>query len=425
MKSNNPPSSGETTGDIRSIPSKIIEGVFSVNWVHIGIVGVIPLIGVAGSFWVPLQIKTAIWTLFYTIVTTLGVTTGYHRLWAHRSYSATTSLRVILAALGTSTAQDTIVKWCRDHRAHHRYVDQEEDPYNIKKGFFHAHIGWLLFKRERSKIGWQDMSDLFDDAVVRWQRRYYAPLVVLTGFVLPAVVAELGWADGWGGLIYAGFLRIFVIQQGTFCTNSVAHYFGDQPFQSQNSPRNNFWFALVSFGEGYHNFHHEFPKDYRNGVYWYDFDPSKWAIWIWCQLGLASGLHRFPENEIRKTRLQQSQKCLEKDLDKIEWGTPLDELPILEWKECLERSEQGDKIMAIDGIVYEVSEFIKHHPGGEHILSGLGKDATAMFNGQIYNHSTAARNLLSTMRIARVKSQQTKTFDNEKRGGIRMPRRRS
>lgn len=159
--------------------------------------------------------------------------------------------------------------------------------------------------------------------------------------------------------------------------------------------------ALVTLGEGYHNFHHEFPSDYRNAIEWYQYDPTKWFIWGMKKLGLAYNLKQFRANEIEKGRVQQMQKKLDQKRARLDWGVPLEQLPVMEWEQYVEEaSANGRALVAVAGVVHDVSAFIVDHPGGKALISSaIGKDATAMFNGGVYNHSNAAHNLLSTMRV--------------------------
>lgn len=192
------------------------------------------------------------------------------------------------------------------------------------------------------------------------------------------------------------------MNQATFCVNSLAHYLGDQPFDDHRSPRDHFLTALITLGEGYHNFHHEFPSDYRNGIEWYQFDITKWIIKMFECLSLASNLKRFRESEIEKGRIQQMFKRLNKRSSTLDWGKQLCELPIMEWNEYQRLvNTEGQLLTVVEGVVHDVSGFIDEHPGGKLMIrSVLGKDATSSFNGTIYNHSNAARNLLQTLRVA-------------------------
>jgi stearoyl-CoA desaturase (delta-9 desaturase) len=363
------------------------------------IIGV-PVAGCVAAFWTPLQWKTAAWAVMYYFWTGLGITAGYHRLWAHKSYNAGLPLRIWLAAVGAGAVEGSIRWWSRDHRAHHRYTDTAKDPYSVRKGLLYSHLGWMIMKQNPKRIGRTDITDLNEDPVVVWQHKNYIKAVVFMGLVFPSAVAGLCWGDWLGGFIYAGILRIFFVQQATFCVNSLAHWLGDQPFDDRNSPRDHVITALVTLGEGYHNFHHEFPSDYRNAIEWHQYDPTKWSIWLWGKLGLASNLKQFRSNEIEKGRVQQLQKKIDQKRAKLDWGVPLDQLPVIEWDDYVEQAKNGRGLIAVAGVVHDVTDFINEHPGGKTLIkSGVGKDATAMFNGGVYFHSNGAHNLLSTMRV--------------------------
>lgn len=195
--------------------------------------------------------------------------------------------------------------------------------------------------------------------------------------------------------------QVFFLQQATFCVNSLAHWLGEQPFDDRNSPRDHVLTALITLGEGYHNFHHEFPSDYRNTIEWWQYDPTKWMIWTWKQFGLASDLKKFRTNEIEKGRVQQQQKKLDRKSATLDWGIPLEQLPVISWDDFVgECREKSKKLIAVAGVIHDVGNFIADHPGGKVLIgSAVGKDATAIFNGGVYYHSNAAHNLLSTMRV--------------------------
>ncbi|PLN84687.1 acyl-CoA desaturase [Aspergillus taichungensis] len=379
-----------------------------VDWLSVFFILIVPLMGFIAASFHPLQRATAIFAIVYYFNTGLGITAGYHRLWAHCSYRASTPLKIYLAAVGVGAVQGSIRWWSRGHRAHHRYTDTEKDPYSVRKGFWYSHLGWMVMKQNPKNIGRADITDLNEDPIVIWQHRHYIKSVLFMGLVFPTLVCGFGWGDWAGGFIYAGIVRATFVQQATFCVNSLAHWLGEQPFDDRNSPRDHIVTALVTLGEGYHNFHHEFPSDYRNAIEWWQYDPTKWAIWTWKKLGLASDLKEFRQNEIEKGRLQQEQKKLDIQRAKLDWGTPLSQLPVMTWDEFQAEAAAGDSdrgrdrraLVAIAGVVYDVASFINEHPGGKaFISSAIGKDATATFNGGVYQHSNAAHNLLSTMRV--------------------------
>ena len=268
-----------------------------------------------------------------------------------------------------------------------------------------------------------DISDLNSDGIVRVQHKHYLTFVLLFGLVLPWLVAGFGWGDWKGGIVYAGILRIFFVQQATFCVNSLAHWLGDQPFDDHNSPRDHFFTALMTLGEGYHNFHHEFPSDYRNAIAWHQYDPTKWFIWACKQVGLAYDLKQFRSNEIEKGRLQQQQKKLDQKRSRLDWGTPIETLPVMEWDDYLDQCKNGRPLVSISGIVHDVTDFIKDHPGGKAMISsGIGKDMTSAFNGGVYRHSNAAHNLLSTFRVGVIRGGMPvdiwRRVQQENKGGV-------
>jgi stearoyl-CoA desaturase (delta-9 desaturase) len=271
----------------------------------------------------------------------------------------------------------------------------------VSKGFWYSHIGWMVIKQNPKRIGRSDISDLNEDPVVVWQHKHYIKSVLTMALIVPSLVCGLGWGDWYGGFVYAGILRTGFIQQATFCVNSLAHWLGEQPFDDRNSPRDHVITALVTLGEGYHNFHHEFPSDYRNAIEWWQYDPTKWMIYAWKRLGLAYDLKQFKQNEIEKGRLQQLQKKVDQKRAKLDWGIPISQLPVFSWEEFVAQTRNnGQALVAIGGVIHDIAPFIREHPGGKAlILSAVGKDATAIFNGGVYQHSNAAHNLLSTMRV--------------------------
>ncbi|KEY73475.1 hypothetical protein S7711_07499 [Stachybotrys chartarum IBT 7711] len=364
-----------------------------MNWFNITLGLLVPLLGLVSTFYVPLMTKTGLFAVFYYFNTGLGITAGYHRLWSHRSYQASFVLRLYLAAFGAGSVQGSARWWSREHRVHHRYTDTEKDPYSVRKGLMYSHMGWILTKQNPKKRGRTDISDLDQDPIIVWQHRHYYKIAIFMGFVLPISICGLGWHDWMGGIVYAGILRMFFFQQ--------AHWLGEQPFDSKQSPRDHFITALITLGEGYHNFHHEFPSDYRNAIEWYQYDPTKWAIAGWKRIGLASHLQQFPRNEIEKGRVQQLQKKVDQKRSELDWGIPVSKLPVYEWQDYMQAVNSGQLLLAITGMVYDITDFTDKHPGGRALIcSWIGKDATAVFHGGIYDHSNAAHNLLSGMRIA-------------------------
>lgn len=372
-----------------------------INWINTTLIVIIPLLGIAATPFVPLSWKTFVWSVVYYAMTGLGITAGYHRLFAHRSYTASLPLQVLLMMWGSGAAEGSIKWWSNGHRTHHRYTDTDKDPYNARRGFGFSHMGWMVFNQNPKLKGRTDISDLIASPLVRFQHRHYLWFLAFNAFVVPSVVAGYFWGDYLGGFLYAGILRMFFVHQSTFCVNSLAHWIGEQPFDDRRSPRDHVLTALVTLGEGYHNFHHEFPSDYRNALKWYQYDPTKIFIWTMKQLGLASNLQRFSQNAIEQGLVQQKQKKLDRWRARLNWGVPIEQLPVIEFDDFKAQAKEGRSLVLISGIVHDITDFVERHPGGRALISsGIGKDATAVFNGGVYQHSNAAHNLLATMRVA-------------------------
>ena len=233
------------------------------------------------------------WTMFFVlyIISGLGITVGYHRLMAHRSFKCANWVKRALLIAGGLALQNSALKWAADHVRHHARCDQEEDPYNAKLGFWYSHCGWLFWKDPyRSE---KYATRLKQDPLVMWQHRHYYTIVI-SGLVLPLVLGFLydGWLGGLSCFLLAGLGRTFFVLNSTFFINSICHLWGSQPHGTSDSSRDSWLVSVLTFGEGYHNYHHMYQSDYRNGPKWYNFDPSKWLIWSLSKLGLAYDLRR-------------------------------------------------------------------------------------------------------------------------------------
>jgi stearoyl-CoA desaturase (Delta-9 desaturase) len=232
-------------------------------------------------------------------LTAMSITLGYHRLFSHRAFQAHWSVRFFTLLFGAAAFENSALMWSSEHRCHHKHVDHDEDPYDISKGFFWAHIGWLLFKIE-PEPPFDNVPDLKKDRLVMWQHKYVHLIAVLMSFVMPPVVGWFwnGAAGALGAFLLAGVARVVGVQHCTFFINSLCHTVGSRPYSSRCSARDSWIMALLTFGEGYHNYHHEFQHDYRNGVKPWQWDPTKWTIWLLNKVGLAEGLRRVPDDKI-------------------------------------------------------------------------------------------------------------------------------
>ncbi len=252
--------------------------------------------------------QVVIGILFY-LVSGISITAGYHRLFAHKTYSANPVVKLIFLLFGAAAFQNSVLKWGSDHRLHHTKVDTEEDPYCIKEGFFYAHMGWIFLKKN-SDIKTKYAKDFLSDKLVMWQHRFYIPIAVFVGIIFPAILGEVFFSSWIGGLALGGFARIVLVHHCTFFINSLCHCVGTTPYTDTNSAKDSWVMALFTFGEGYHNFHHYFQVDYRNGIRWYQFDPTKWLIWTLNKFGLAFRLKLTPDEKILTARMQMKVKEL-------------------------------------------------------------------------------------------------------------------
>jgi len=275
-----------------------------VNWLNVSFLMGTLLIAAVGTPWY-LATRGLGWPegiTFFALWLAVGVsvTGGYHRLFAHKTYQASWPVRLFYVVFGAAALENSVLNWTADHRIHHSEVDQERDPYNIQKGFWWAHMGWIFFENETPPV--TVVRDLLDDPLVRWQARWYALIGLSISFGIPLIV---GLATGrvLGCLLIGGVLRVVVSHHGTFFINSLCHMVGRQPYSREHSARDSSVMAVLAFGEGYHNFHHSFPFDYRNGVKTWHFDPAKWAIYGLSTIGLARDLRRASDAVILKARI--------------------------------------------------------------------------------------------------------------------------
>jgi stearoyl-CoA desaturase (delta-9 desaturase) len=248
-----------------------------------------------GLGWPEVVTCAAIW-----LAVGISVTGGYHRLFTHRTYQAVWPVRLLYLVFGAAAFENSVLSWAADHRVHHSHVDRERDPYNIQKGFWWAHVGWILFQGE--PVPQSVVRDLREDPLVRWQHRWHKEVGVAVAFGIPLAV---GLATGrvLGCLLIGGVLRVVISHHGTFFINSLCHMVGRQPYSREHSARDSAVMAVLAFGEGYHNYHHSFPFDYRNGIKGWHFDPAKWMIFGLSRLGLARDLRRASDAAILKAKI--------------------------------------------------------------------------------------------------------------------------
>ena len=299
--------------------SKQINEVAPVNWPVTAVLGltflaaitVVPWYGIVHGY------DAWAWTFFgiFTVLNGIGIGSGYHRLWSHRTYEAHPALKWLLAVMGGMALQNSIIVWSARHRVHHRDVDDNDrDPYSIGRGFWFAHIGWMLRDYPSGDVDYSIVKDLQRDPVAAWQHRWYWTLVWTTNLGLPLF---LGWLTGdmLGMLLLAGVLRLVLSHHVTFFINSLAHIWGRQPYTDENSARDQHFLALITYGEGYHNYHHLFQNDYRCGIRWWHLDINKWFISTCALLGLVRNRKRAPTFKVLRARLNMDFKRAARKLE--------------------------------------------------------------------------------------------------------------
>jgi len=273
--------------------------------VNIAFLTLTPIIGIAGTaaytaahgfhLWMPLLAAA-----MYLLVG-LSICAGYHRFFSHKSYEASPPIQIFYAIFGAMAAQNSILWWSSSHRVHHKHVDAEWDPYNIRRGFWWAHFLWIFYKNPDAGR-FENAPDLLENPVVMWQHRWHKVILILGGFGLPTLIGAM-FGDPLAGLLWGGFLRIVIVHHTTFFVNSLAHKLGRPTYNAAISARDNWAVALLTLGEGYHSFHHRFPSDFRNGIRWFDWDPAKWFIRGLRWAGLAGSLRATALPQVEQARM--------------------------------------------------------------------------------------------------------------------------
>jgi len=290
-----------------------------INWAVTAVLGLTFLVTITVVPWygIVYGYSTWAWAFFgiFLILNGIGIGSGYHRLWSHRTYEAHPALKWILAVMGGMSIQNSIIIWSARHRIHHRDVDDnDKDPYSIGRGFWFAHIGWMLRDYPSGTIDYSVVRDLEKDPVAAWQHRWYWTLVWTTNLALPLF---LGWLTGdvMGMFLLVGVARLVVSHHFTFFINSLAHMWGKQPYTDENTARDQHFLALITYGEGYHNYHHLFQSDYRCGIRWWHLDINKWFISTCALLGLVKNRKRAPQFKILRARLNMDFKVARQKLE--------------------------------------------------------------------------------------------------------------
>lgn len=245
------------------------------------------------------------------ILSGFAITAGYHRLFAHKTYDASPVYEWFWLIMAALAGQMSALSWSNDHRIHHSHVDTKKDPYNINQGFWYAHVLWL-FVRKAIPLDERLVSDLMKNKRVMFQHRNYRWIFLGVN----AAVFGIGclFMSPMASFVGCVLLRIFTIHHCTWFINSLAHVWGSRTYSKEQTAADNAVLAVLTFGEGYHNYHHTIANDYRNGIRWYHFDPTKWLIWTSSKLGLTSNLRWYNNHRIQQTLVKNDKRML---LDRI------------------------------------------------------------------------------------------------------------
>lgn len=272
--------------------------------------------GQGGLHWTQLSVFAAMY-----VITGLGITIGYHRLFTHRAFEAVKPVKWFFAIAGSMAVEGPVLKWVATHRRHHQHSDEEHDPHSphgwgaglkgVISGFWHAHVGWL-FAADPPELD-SYVKDLREDTGIRIISKLF-PLWVALGLAIPAILGGIMTQSWWGaliGFIWGGLVRVFMVHHTTWSINSVCHLWGSKTYKSRDESRNNLIFGVLGFGEGWHNNHHAFPTSARHGLAWWQLDISYIVILMMKATGLAWNLRLPSATALAAKRTRQPKQSSE------------------------------------------------------------------------------------------------------------------
>ena len=259
-------------------------------------------------------VQLAIFGFMY-LITSVGITIGYHRLFTHSSFKTSRFMTAVFAGFGSMAIEGPVLQWVADHRRHHQCSDDEGDPHSphlhsggileALKGMWHSHMGWMI--NPRTKQSMRYVGDLRKDKLVRRMSKLF-PFFVLISLALPALLGGLmtmTWMGAFLGFLWGGLVRICFVHHMTWSINSICHIWGAQPFNTNDHSRNNLIMGVFALGEGWHNNHHAFQSSARHGLRWWQLDMSYIIIWFMSKVGLVYDV-RVPTKERIEAKLQKS-----------------------------------------------------------------------------------------------------------------------
>lgn len=252
---------------------------------------------------------------------------GAHRLWAHRTYKAKFPLRIFLTIANSMAGQNSIYVWSRDHRTHHKCSETMGDPHNAKRGFFFAHMGWLMVRKHPEVIRagkTVDMTDLENDKLVMLQHNHYIASFLTCGFLLPTLLPHLLWGESLFAAFFMAVFRYVIVLHITWLVNSAAHFFGNKPYDKTIGPTENMFVSLLAMGEGFHNYHHTFPYDYSTSEWGYTLNTTTRLIDLLAWLGQAHGMRTAAKDTVEARAARTGQPELTAGYQKRQTVTSLE-----------------------------------------------------------------------------------------------------
>ena len=255
------------------------------------IVHLVPL----AAIWTGVTLTAVVMGVALYVIRMFAITAGYHRYFSHRSFKTSRVVQFLFAVVAMSSAQKSVLWWAALHRHHHRHSDTEEDVHSpVHRSFFYSHVGWIFdVRNERTRR--EDVPDLDRYPELRFLDRHQ---------LLPAIALGIATflIGGWPGLVIGFFASTVVLYHGTFFINSLAHVHGNQRYVTGDDSRNNWWLAVITLGEGWHNNHHAYQRSTRQGFRWYEFDPTYYALKAMSWVGLVWDLGQPPVEVVRNER---------------------------------------------------------------------------------------------------------------------------
>lgn len=225
------------------------------------------------------------------VVRMFGVTAGYHRYFSHRTYKMNRVMQFLMACLAQSSAQKGVIWWAAHHRHHHKFSDKENDIHSPEQhGLLYAHLGWVLAP-ENNEVDYSKVKDLTKYPELRWLNKNYLAPAILMGVLS-------WWFFGWSGLVVGFFWSTVLLWHGTFTINSLSHVIGKQRYETGDDSRNNWFLALITLGEGWHNNHHYYQASTNQGFYWWEIDISYYGLKAMSWFGLVRDLKKPPQHVI-------------------------------------------------------------------------------------------------------------------------------